>query len=474
MTGLVRRGSRVCPWWFIRSFDNPLRRFVQNPDTILRGIVRGGDRALDLGCGYGYFTIPMARLAGASGSVTAADVQPQMLAGVERRAKQEGLATRIRLHRVDEAGLDFAEAFDVVLAFWMLHEVPDQRATLEQIHGALKPGGRLLLVEPKGHVSRASFAGAVELARQAGLTAVCAPDVGLSRAVLMTRADGEPAAAMGASACADVPAARSRRTRHRTVPFSVNRRMAAASAAVCRGRDTIHTLTEVDITEPRRLIREHHERTGERLSLTAYVVTCMGRAIAEQPSLNVVRRGRKLYLLNGVTVGTLVERSIDGEFVPEPFGIRAADAKTYRQVNDELRAAQRQSDGRLGGLSGATWVRFVPSVLFRTMIRAASGSVRMAERYGVVSVTAVGMFGKGPMWLVPLSASTVAVAVGAIVARPVMVDGRLATHEHLCLTISFDHDIVDGAPAARFTARFSELIAGGAALREAAGGAAYA
>ncbi|MCG8353589.1 MAG: 2-oxo acid dehydrogenase subunit E2 [Chloroflexales bacterium] len=73
----------------------------------------------------------------------------------------------------------------------------------------------------------------------------------------------------------------------------------------------------------------------------------------------------------------------------------------------------------------------------------------MARRYGVVGVTAVGMFGPSPMWIVPLSGATVVVGVGSIVERPV------------CLTLSFDHDIIDGAPAARFTKRFAELLMGG-------------
>jgi pyruvate/2-oxoglutarate dehydrogenase complex dihydrolipoamide acyltransferase (E2) component len=253
---------------------------------------------------------------------------------------------------------------------------------------------------------------------------------------------------------------------YRVVPFSANRQMAAASAAVCRERDTIHTLTEADITEPRRLIREHRERTGERLSFTAYVVTCLARAVAEQPHLSSLRRGGQLVLLDDVTIGTLVERNLGGELVPEPFGIRAADKKTYRQIHDEIRAAQQEGDARLGGLSGATWVRFIPGCLLRTFIRLASHSVLMAQRYGVVAVTAVGMFGGGPLWVVPLSSATVAVAVGGIVGRPVLLDdGACEEREHLCLTLSFDHDIVDGAPAARFTSRFVQLLSSGEALR---------
>jgi pyruvate/2-oxoglutarate dehydrogenase complex dihydrolipoamide acyltransferase (E2) component len=260
---------------------------------------------------------------------------------------------------------------------------------------------------------------------------------------------------------------------HKLVPFTVNRRMVAAAASVNRERNTIHCLTEVDVSEARRLIREYQERTGESLSLTAYVVTCLARALSEHPALNSFRRGRRLVLLADVTISTLVERDIGGEKVPEPVGVRAAQSKTYRQIHEEIRAAQKVSSDRLGGLSGIGWVaRFVPGFLFRSFIRLASRSVAMMERFGTAGVTAVGMFGAGASWYVPLSGATVAVTVGGIVGRPVVRDGRLDSAEHLCLTVSFDHDIVDGAPAARFMKRYTEILASGDAAREALEGAA--
>ena len=93
----------------------------------------------------------------------------------------------------------------------------------------------------------------------------------------------------------------------------------------------------------------------------------------------------------------------------------------------------------------------------------------MMERYGAVGVTAVGMFGNKnqAMWLLPLvGGATVGVAVGGIVERPCVSDGLVETHEHLCLTVTFNHDIVDGAPAARFLKRFSELLMKGEQLRD--------
>ncbi len=85
----------VCPWWLCATFDNPLRRLIHNPERILCELVRSGDTALDLGCGMGVFSIPLARLVGPSGKVICVDLQEQMLAGVRRRAERAGVAQRI-------------------------------------------------------------------------------------------------------------------------------------------------------------------------------------------------------------------------------------------------------------------------------------------------------------------------------------------------------------------------------------------
>ena len=182
---IVSPKSHVCPWWLIRTFDNFVRRFFQKPEGILQDIVRPGDACLDIGCGIGYFTIPMAGIVGPSGSVTAVDLQPEMLAGVRRRAEKAGLLSRIRLQQGDASGLHFEAAFDLALAFWMVHEVPDQGSLIQQIRSALKPGGRFLLVEPKVHVRQAAFDRTVGLAEKAGLTRVKPLDIFFSRAVLM-------------------------------------------------------------------------------------------------------------------------------------------------------------------------------------------------------------------------------------------------------------------------------------------------
>jgi len=243
--------------------------------------------------------------------------------------------------------------------------------------------------------------------------------------------------------------------------LSLQRRMAAASAKICHERNTIYTVAEVDITIPRNYIKQHQLNTGTKLSLTAYVVSTLARAVSEFPDFNALTNGRNLYVLNDITIGTLVERKIEDEMVPEPFGIQKANTKTVSEIHKEIRDAQSNTSEKLGSLSGASWVRFIPSFLFRTMIRLASRNVMVAKKYGVITVTSVGMFSKKPFWLLPLSATTISIAIGGI-AR-LFNDGE-EYREILCITIGFDHDIIDGAPAARFTSRFMELLESGAVL----------
>lgn len=251
---------------------------------------------------------------------------------------------------------------------------------------------------------------------------------------------------------------------YHVAPFSMNRRMVEASLDYARRQNNIQALVEVDISEPRRIIKEHWLRTGEKLSLTAYVITCLAQAVAEHPHLNAFRKGRNLIVLDDVTISVLVERELDGEMMPENLGIQAAQNKTHRQISDEIRGAQEHGQDGLGGLSGITWVRFIPGFLLRAFVRLASRNIPMMKRFGAVGVTAVGMFASKnqALWVLPLvGGATVAVAVGGLVERPCVVAGQIDTREHLCLTVTFNHDIVDGAPAARFLKRFSELLRNG-------------
>lgn len=249
--------------------------------------------------------------------------------------------------------------------------------------------------------------------------------------------------------------------------LSFNRKMVAASAAVTSSKSTIHSLAEADITVPRRILREHFERTGEKLSFTAYIVYCLAQVIKEHPHLNAFRRGNKLITLDDVTISVLVERELSGEKVPEPMAIQGAQNLTLREINETIRQARKRTDDSLGGLGGMTWIRYIPGFLLRFFVRTGERNIRLAKRYGKVAVTAVGMFSREPVWFIPHGSGTVLITVGSIEKRMVYTGAGHEVREYLCLTGSFDHDIVDGAPAARFMNQFIETVKRGIGLGEA-------
>lgn len=179
--------SPTCPWWLAPTFDNPLRRYVHDPAQILGDLVQPGQAAIDIGCGMGYFAIGLARLVGPDGRVVAADLQPEMLEGVARRAGRAGLLERLSLVQSTPERIGASGEFDFALTFWMVHEVRDQPAFLRQVAGLLKAGGKYLLVEPKLHVSAAAFEKTVALARAAGLRPLAPRGVRFSRAVLFEK-----------------------------------------------------------------------------------------------------------------------------------------------------------------------------------------------------------------------------------------------------------------------------------------------
>ena len=177
-----------CPWWLGYFLASPIRKFGQNPEKILGPHIRPGMLALDIGCGMGFFSIPLARLVGPQGKVVCVDIQPQMLQGLKRRAAKAGVVDRldIRLCGEDSLGIaDLAGKVDFALAFAVAHEIGDTSRFLREVHNVLVPDGALLLAEPVTHVKAYEFAETVALAEQTGFVVADRPTIRRSRAVLL-------------------------------------------------------------------------------------------------------------------------------------------------------------------------------------------------------------------------------------------------------------------------------------------------
>jgi ubiquinone/menaquinone biosynthesis C-methylase UbiE len=173
--------NRVCPVELASSLDSKVRRWLQNPNDILAPFVKEGMKVLDVGCGPGFFSIELAKLVGATGRVISADLQEGMLQELRRKIKGTVLEPRITTVQCQRDKVNVSEDVDFILAFYMVHEVPDKASLFRQLRSVLKKNGRFLLVEPKlFHVSSEEFQSTLGVAEKAGFTLTHGPRLLLS------------------------------------------------------------------------------------------------------------------------------------------------------------------------------------------------------------------------------------------------------------------------------------------------------
>ena len=185
----------VCPWWAVPfTIDPPFRRLLHDPQKIVGPYVKPGMTVIDVGCGVGWFSIPMAKMVGDGGRVIAVDLQRQMLDMLRRRAEKAGAAERVETHQCERnrLGLDAHTNADFALVFAMLHEVPDKQRLLSEVHNSLNPGGKLLLSEPPLHVSAKKFAKEAAVAEEAGFRMIGRPKLRWCQAALFTTTANSP------------------------------------------------------------------------------------------------------------------------------------------------------------------------------------------------------------------------------------------------------------------------------------------
>jgi len=233
-------------------------------------------------------------------------------------------------------------------------------------------------------------------------------------------------------------------------------------------------LLEVDVTVPRQFMAEHRQRTGETLSFTGYLVLCLGRAVVENKEVQAYRKGRtKLLMFDDVDVGFMIELNRGEERILRGHVIRGANHKTYRDINREIRSVQSNqiptSAEKAKWFYSAMRLPWPLSRLFKALFRMmlSRDPTIVTSMAGTVGISSVGMFGKGHAgWGIASGTHGLDLVVGGTSRRLAEVDGRIEAREMLSLTIIFDHDIIDGAPAARFTRRLVELIESGYGLGE--------
>lgn len=255
-------------------------------------------------------------------------------------------------------------------------------------------------------------------------------------------------------------------------PYPLSRRLIVDAGRSGQRKHRIVALVDVDVTEPRRSMRAYKERTGESLSFTAFVLTCLGKAIEGNKYFHARRDiwGRQI-LFDDVDCTTMIEIEFQGHKFPLAHIVRGINKRSLQSIHAEIREVQADPE-RSGSLEKPQWLMATFLLLPAPLRDLFYGVVHRLPRLfkqqaGTVMVSAVGMFGAGGGWGISAgSIYTTMVLLGGIEEKPGVIDGRVAVREYLSLTVEMDHDIIDGAPASRFVSRLKVLMEAGYGLEE--------
>ncbi len=234
----------------------------------------------------------------------------------------------------------------------------------------------------------------------------------------------------------------------------------------------IKGLVEFDVTYGREQIKNYKLKHGKKLSFTGWLLKCIGQAASENNDVHALKKGRKkIYRFNDVDISIVVEKTIKGKKTPLPVIIRKTNEKTVEEITHEIRDAQAEAvdeDVLLGLKKEEKFKRVftsLPKFIRKiTYWRFGRNPLLLKDFGGTISVTSVGMFGDLTGWGIPIGVQPLMFALGAITKKAGVIEEKIEIRKILHATILFDHDIIDGAPAARFLTKLKEYIESGFGL----------
>ncbi|UYP44514.1 hypothetical protein NEF87_000799 [Candidatus Lokiarchaeum ossiferum] len=254
---------------------------------------------------------------------------------------------------------------------------------------------------------------------------------------------------------------KSHSTSYTTIPWPKIRTFVTDYLEMGMKKHNVHGYGEINVTVPKSIIKTIYAETNEKISFTAYFVHSLAKAVGEHKMMHAMKRKNKLVIFDDVDVVTIIERDINGMKYPQSHIIRKADKKTLREINDEIRSVQQNPSPQNGFKKLDKFVqlpRFIRRMLWRYLM---NHPKKQKESMGTVGVSSIGMFSRQKGWGIPIALPTLSFTLGGIYQKKF--SSRDSKHNsqfenQLCYTMTVDHDIIDGAPAARFVTRLSNII----------------
>ncbi len=242
---------------------------------------------------------------------------------------------------------------------------------------------------------------------------------------------------------------------------------------VSKRRHHVAALLELDVTAGRQKIKEVRRRTGEYISFSGWITSVFAEALQDFPAAHAfLKSKRRALAFDDVDISMTVERPVEGELVPLPMVLRAANRKSVTDISREIREAKANplddKDVIVGQQGNRFLFRlyyFLPGFMRRNIWRFIRRQPKPANRLmGSAIVTNISMMGRVRGWFIHASFHPVSFGISSVVKKPAVVKNQIEIRDMLHLTVLLDHDVIDGAPMARFLQRLSELAEKGYGL----------
>lgn len=238
---------------------------------------------------------------------------------------------------------------------------------------------------------------------------------------------------------------------------------------IARTKHHIAGLLEIDVTDARSRLRALRRESGVAASFTSWLIKTMATAISEHKEVHALlhRNGRKLVVFDDIAFAVIVEKEVDGKLVPLPVVIERADKKTIAEIQQEIDAAKNQNvrnEGDYVLAEGSSTLQmklyyFLPAIIRRLMMKyVLSRPLLRKKLMGTVILTSIGTKRGLPGWFIHKSYHNLSIGVGSVLRKPWVVQNEIKVREILNLTILIDHDVVDGAPMARFISDLTQRM----------------
>lgn len=257
--------------------------------------------------------------------------------------------------------------------------------------------------------------------------------------------------------------------RYQELEFPLYRRLVIDLGDQAKKKSTIYGLVEFDITETIKKIRQQRIKTKSPLSLTAYIIFCIGKAVEANKQIHgYLSRKNKLICFDDVDCCLPIEINLNDHLFPFIHILRSINKRSYQDIEQEIRYAKEagiKNPEYQKQQNIMRWFLRLPSFMrklfYGQIIR---DPQRFKKHMGTIAVTAVGMFGAGSGWGLGLLNHTLEIVIGGNSQKPHYIKGKIEKREFLSITIVVDHDVVDGAPGARFAKDLKDLVEKGYGL----------